>query len=330
MRALVVETPGGPEAMELVERALPEPGPGQVRVRVAASGVNRADLIQRRGGYPAPPGWPPDIPGLEVAGTVDALGPGVTGVALGDRVMAVVGGGGYAEAIVVPADQTVPVPATLDLVAASGVPEAFWTAWDAIVSQAGLTAGETLLVHAAGSGVGTAAIQIARVLGARTIGTSRTPWKLERARELGLEHAVLAGEEGWADEVDRLTDGRGVDVVLDLAGAAYAPDNLRSLAERGRWMVVGVPSGREATIDLRGLMSRRARITGTVLRARPDVEKAALAAEVRERLVPWLEEGSVRPVVDRTFPPEGAAEAHRVMEANLNFGTLSIVWTDES
>jgi putative PIG3 family NAD(P)H quinone oxidoreductase len=327
MRAIVMRGHGGPEVLVVETRPLPQPRAGEVRVRVAASGVNRADLSQRRGRYPAPPGWPADIPGLEYAGVVDDVGPGVEDLVAGERVMGIAGGGAYAEALVVPAREVVPVPAGLDLVQAGAVPEAFFTAWDALVRQMRLGAGETVLIHAAGSGVGTAAVQIARAVGARSLGTSRTPSKLERAVGLGLDGAVGAGEgEDWPAAVLEHTGGRGVDVILDLVGGTYAEGNLRCLAARGRWIVVGVPSGRSARLDLRELMARRASVTGTVLRARAPEERALLAREAARRLTPLLASGALAPVVDATYAPDDAAEAHRRMEADLNFGKLVIVW----
>lgn len=327
MRAVVLAGHGGPEVLELGERPLPSPGAGEIRVRVAASGINRADLSQRRGHYPAPPGWPDDILGLEYAGVVDAVGAGVTLHQAGDRVMGIVGGGAYAEAVVVPAHQAMPVPDRLDLVEAAGVPEAFLTAWDALVLQMGLEEGETVLIHAVGSGVGTAALQIARARGARTVGTSRTPWKLERARELGLDHSVLAADgEDWAEGVLDATGGQGADVILDLVGGSYAEGNLRCLASRGRWIVVGVPGGRQATLDLRELMARRASITGTVLRTRSGEERSHLTREAVRSLGPLLASGALSPVVEGTVQPHEVAEAHRRMEANLNYGKLLIVW----
>lgn len=326
MRAVVIREPGPPEVLEVRDVPRPEPGPGEIRVAVAASGVNRADLLQRRGRYPAPPGWPQDIPGLEYAGVVDAVGRGVTLWRPGDAVMGLVGGGGYAEAVVVDEREALPVPAGLDIVEAGALPEAWLTAWDAMVVQMGLTAGETVLIHAVGSGVGTAALQIARAVGARTIGTSRTPGKLERARALGLDVALAGGDEPWPEAVRAATGGRGVDVVVDLVGGGYAAGDLECVAEEGRIVIVGVPAGSEATIDLRALMRRRASMTGTVLRARPSEQKVALARDATRRLVPLIEGRGLRPVSDRRFAPHEAPEAHRVMEANLNFGTLSIVW----
>lgn len=329
MRAVVATRPGGPEVMMVREVMRPEPGRGEVRVRVAASGINRADLLQRRGAYPAPSGWPADVPGLEFSGRVDALGPGVATVSEGDRVMGIVGGGGYAEHVVTHERTLVPVPAGMPLIDAGAIPEAFMTAFDAVDLRCGLAAGETLLVHAAGSGVGTAGVQLGRAGGARTIGTSRTPRKLEQAGELGLDEAVEGGDADWPGRVLGLTGGRGVDVVLDLVGAPYVGGNLKVLAERARWIVVGVTGGSTAEVDLRALMARRASIAGTVLRARPLEEKAALAAVFSRRVVPLFERGALRPVVDGTVAPDEAGEAHARMEDNRTFGKLLIVWEED-
>jgi putative PIG3 family NAD(P)H quinone oxidoreductase len=323
MRAVRIAKPGGPEVLELVERPLPVPGAGEVRVRVAASGVNRADLIQRRGRYPAPPGWPADIPGLEYAGTVEVVGEGVS-LEPGQRVMGIVGGGGYAEAVVVREREVVRAPEGMDPLAAGAVPEVFMTAWDALFTQMGLTAGETVLVHAAGSGVGTAAVQLARAAGARVIGTSRTPEKLHRAAALGLEVGVAGAE--WPDAVLEATGGEGADVILDLVGAPYLAGNLKALAQRGRWIVVGVTGGSAGEIDMRLLMGKRASLKGTVLRARPPEERMALARDFERRVVPLFERGVLQPVVDRTFAPEAVADAHRLMEEDRTFGKLLIAW----
>ena len=263
MRAVVIEEPGGPEILRIQRRPMPEPGPGEIRVRVASSGLNRADLLQRKGGYPAPPESPADIPGLEYAGWVDATSTGVDRWSPGDPVMGIVGGGGYAEYVVVHADTAVPVPSGMEPVEAGAIPEVFSTAFDAVFLQEGLAAGETLLIHAVGSGVGTAALQMGLAFGATVLGTSRTPWKLERASELGLRHGVLA-EEGWPARVLELTNGRGADVILDLVGGPYLAGNQEALARRGRHIVVGVPGGPRAEIDLRALMLKRASIRGTV------------------------------------------------------------------
>ena len=325
MRAIVIREPGEPDVLELREIPRPVPGEGDLMVRVLASGVNRADLLQRRGHYPAPPGSPQDIPGLEYAGTVEEIGPDVAGWSVGDAVMGITGGGGYAECVVVPASTAVPAPTRLDLVTAGAIPEVFMTAFDAVFLQSGLQAGETLLIHAVGSGVGTAAVQLARRAGATVIGTSRTPGKLERARLLGLEHPVLASDD-WPSQVLALTDGGGADVILDLVGGPYLAGNQRVLARRGRHIVVGVPGGAAAEIDLRALMVRRASIRGTVLRARPTVEKAELAWAFRTEVLPGFESSELSAVIDRVFAAADAAEAHRHMEANRNFGKILLEW----
>lgn len=324
-RAVMISEPGGPEVLVMREADRSAPGPDELCVRVAASGVNRADLLQRRGRYPVPPGWPEDVPGLEFAGVVEESGTACRSFAVGDRVMGVIGGGGYAEYVTLHERTAVRVPDGLSAVEAGAVPEVFMTAFDALFVQMGLAAGETLLIHAVGSGVGTAAVQLARAAGARTIGTSRTAEKVERALGLGLDVGIVADPE-WPARVREATAGRGVDVVLDLVGAPYLAGNLEVLATGARWVVVGVSGGAVAEIDLRRLMGRRASVTGTVLRARPLEEKIALARAFEARVAPQLERGLLRPVVDRVFAPEDAAEAHRYMEANRNFGKLVLAW----
>lgn len=325
MRAVVVTEPGGPEVLEVRDVQVPDPGRGEVRVRVRSAGINRADLMQRQGRYPAPPGWPRDIPGLEFAGSVEAVGSGVRRWKEGDPVMGIVGGGGYAEAVVVHEDAAVRCPGNLSVLEAGAIPEAFMTAYDALFRQMELGLGEAVLIHAVGSGVGTAALQLARTAGAWTVGTSRTPEKVEGARELGLDRGVVADGE-WAEAVREALPRRGADVICDLVGGAYLEENLAVLAPKGRQIVVGVPSGSEATLQLRSLMSSRGSIRGTVLRARPAHEKAALAREFEDRIVPLFEEGRLRPVVDRTVPPEEAGAAHQYMQENRTFGKLLLEW----
>jgi putative PIG3 family NAD(P)H quinone oxidoreductase len=325
MRAVVIQEPGGPEVLELREVVRPVPGPGEALVKVASSGLNRADLLQRRGRYPVPEGYPPDIPGLEIAGIVEAVGEGASGVSAGDAVMGILGGGGYAEYAISPAATLVSIPDGMDPVTAGAIPEVYMTAYDAAFLQEGLSAGETLLVHAVGSGVGTAAVQLARRLGARVIGTSRTPEKLELATTIGLEHAVHA-DERWPERVLELTSGKGVDVILDLVGGSYLAGNQRVIAMRGRHIVVGVPGGAEAVLSLRGLMGRRASIRGTVLRARPLAEKVELASAFAEHVLPGFMAGELAPVVDRVFAADEAAAAHRHMEENRNFGKILLEW----
>ena len=343
---MVVTRPGGPEVLEEQERPTPEPTTGEALVRVAAVGVNRADILQRLGRYPVPPGYPDDILGLEFAGTVEALGPDVlpaasapsppgfadskarsgSGPGLGDRVMGITGRGSYAEYVSAPISTLLPAPNGMSLTDAGAIPEVFATAFDAVYLQARLKPGETLLVHAAGSGVGTAAIQLAKASGNPTVGTSRSGWKLERAKRLGLDHPVIADEE-WADRALDLTGGRGVDVILDLVGAPYLSGNQRALAKRGRHIVVGVPGGAVGQVDLRRLMTMRASISGTVLRARPLSEKEELTAAMARDLLPGFASGALRPVVDRTFPATEAGAAHTYMAANRNFGKIVLIWS---
>jgi NADPH2:quinone reductase len=325
MRAVVIREPGGPEVLEVRSLPRPEPGPGEVRVRIATSGLNRADLLQRMGRYPAPPGAPQDVLGLELAGTVEAVGPGVATWSVGEPVMGILAGGGYAEYAVSPASTLVRVPKAMEPGSAGAIPEVFMTAFDALFLQERLTEGETLLVHAVGSGVGTAAVQLARRAGARVIGTSRTSEKLERAAAFGLDDAVLA-DEAWPERVLDLTAGQGVDVILDLVGGPYLTGNQKVIAERGRHVVVGVPGGNTASIDLRALMGRRATIRGTVLRARPLVEKEELARAFTAEVLPGFDTGELLPVIDRVFPAADVAAAHRVMEANENFGKILLEW----
>ena len=324
MRAVTIAGFGGPEVLRLGTVPRPCPGPREVLVRVHASGVNRADLLQRRGLYPPPPGES-EVPGLEFAGVVDEVGDAVTRWRAGDRVMGIVGGGGYAERVVVDERVAVAVPEGMEMAVAGAIPEVYMTAWDAVFRQAGLKRGETLLIHAVGSGVGTAALQLARRAGARTIGTSRTSAKLERAAGEGLG-VGLRGGEGWEAGVMDATGGRGADVILDLVGAPYLAGNQAAIAVGGRHAVVGVPGGSRTEIDLRRLMIRRARLFGTVLRARSVEEKAALAAEFTGAVLPGFADGTLEPVIDRVCPVVEAAEAHRRMEANENFGKIVLAW----
>lgn len=325
MQAVVIKAFGGPESMEMEERAPPEPGAEEILVRVRVSALNRADLSQRRGHYAAPPGWPADVPGLEFAGTVAGLGGGQTRWKVGDRVMGIVGGGAYAEFLVTHGSTAVGIPDGLSFREGGAIPEVFMTAYDALFRQVGLGRGETVLIHAVGSGVGTAAVQLAKAFGARSIGTSRSREKLERARSLGLGVGVPA-DEGWPQAVLDATKGRGVEVVLDLVGGAYLEGNQEVLAPGGRHIVVGVPGGGRAQIDLRKLMGKRATLRGTVLRARSVGEKAELAREFEATVLPLFRVGKLRPVIDRTFAAGEVRAAHRRMEENLNFGKILLEW----
>ena len=325
MRAVVITEFGDPEVMEVREVHRPTPGPKEVLVRVAASGVNRADLVQRVGKYPAPPGSAKDIPGLEYSGIVGEVGEEVTLWSEGDRVMGILGGGGYAEYVTVHERTAVRIPAGVETGRAGGIPEVFMTAYDALFRQMKLSEGETVLIHAVGSGVGTAAVQLTQSAGVRAIGTSRTQDKVDRALGLGLDVGVL-GDADWPHRVMEASGGRGVDVILDLVGGEYLEGNLTVLASGGRQIVVGVPSGAKAEIDLRLLMGKRALIKGTVLRARPLEEKIALAREFENRVCPLFAARRALPVIDRTFNPDQAPEAHRYLQENRNFGKVMLLW----
>jgi NADPH2:quinone reductase len=319
MKAIAITKPGGPDVLALVDRPLPEPSRGEVRVRIRATAINRADLLQRMGAYPAPPDAPQDIPGLEFAGEVDALGPGVERLALGDRVFGLVGGGGYAEAVVAHERTVAKIPDGLSFEHAAAVPEAFITAHDAIVGQAGLRGGETLLVHAVGSGVGTAAVQLGRALGVFVIGTARTADKLERARPLGMAAGVLAEGGKFADAVRKHGEPG---VVLELIGGAYVDEDIRAVQVLGRIVLVGLLAGARTEIDLSGILRKRIRVLGTVLRARPLEEKIAVMRSFEAHVVPLLQRGLIAPVIDTVMDLDAAAAAHQRMASNVGFGKI--------
>jgi NADPH:quinone reductase len=327
MRAIVITRPGGPEVLE--EREVPdlEPRPGEVRVRVHAAGVNRADLLQRRGMYPAPPEVSPDVPGLEYAGTVEAVGDGVTRWRPGDRVMGLVGGAAYAESVLVREDLAIPVPDALSFEEAAAIPEAFITAHDALFTLLNLGMRDRLLIHAVGSGVGTAAIQLAREAGARIFGTSRSRWKLERAMGLGLELGIDPKLDNFAEAILEHTGGHGVHAILDLVGGPYLPDNIRVLGMKGRMAVVGLVAGRSAELDLATLLGKRLTLVGTSLRNRFHDEKVAATRAFVEHALPHIAAGRVRPVIDTVLPFSDVVEAHRRMESNENFGKIVLSWT---
>lgn len=320
MKAVVVTGSGGPETLSVRDVAEPVPGPQEIRVRVRAAGLNRADVLQRQGRYPAPPGSPPDVLGLEFAGEVESLGAGVRAWKVGDRVYGICGGGGQAELVVAHERAVAPVPSELDLVPAAAVPEAFITVHDALFAQAQLAMGEAVLIHAVGSGIGTAAVQLARAAGARTFGTSRTPDKLERARQLGLDHGL--GADGFAEAVLERTGGQGAGVVLDVVGGAYLAANIRALAARGRLVILATLGGADQPLPVQAVMGKRLRIFGTVLRARPLEEKIAATQAFARHVNPLLAGGAVRPVIDRVFEMRDIAAAHRHMEANASFGKI--------
>lgn len=321
MRAVTIPAPGGPDALVLAELPDPVPGPGEVLVAVAAAGVNRADLLQRAGHYPPPPGAPA-WPGLEVSGVVAALGPGVHGWAVGDRVCALLEGGGYAEQVTVRAAQVLPVPDDLDLVDAAALPEAVCTAWSNLVDAGRLRAGEWVLVQGGSGGVGSVAVQLATALGAHVVTTAGGPERAERCRALGAEVAVDHRAQDVVAAVRAATGGRGVDVVLDVLGAGGLADNVTMLATGGRLVVIGTQRGRRGELDLGLLMARRGSVVATTLRARPADEKAALVADVRREVWPMLADGRLRPVVHARLPLEQAARAHELLDSGEVFGKL--------
>ena len=321
MKAVYIRSFGGPENLEV--RDVPEPPPPsgtQVLVRVRAAGLNRADLLQRKGAYPPPQGYSANIPGLEFAGEVAAIGGGVTEYKIGDRVFGIAAGEAQAEFLLTDSRVLARIPDNLSFTEAGAVPEAFITAHDAVFTQGELQKGETLLVHAVGSGVGLAAVQMAKALGAKVIGTSRTADKLERARQLGLDEAILAGEGAGFAAVLRSKNGGGVDVILDLVGGGYFRENLECLLPKGRLMLVGLTSGRTAEFDLSMALTKRLRIIGTVLRGRSLEEKAEAAQNFANDILPLFASGKIVPNVDKIFPLTEIAEAHRYLESNRNFG----------
>ncbi len=327
MKAVRIARPGGPEVLELVNLPRPEPRAGEVLVRIHAAGVNRADLLQRMGRYPAPPGVPGDIPGLEFAGEIVGIGAGDDGVeaGIGDPVMGILGGGGYAEFAVVPTGHLLPVPEGLSWVEAAAIPEAFITAADAWFERGALAPGDAALVHAAGGGVGTAALQLARAGGASMVAGTASAGKLARIRECGLplDVGIDYRSGSFVEPVREATSGRGVDVILDTVGGPYWDQNLASLAVLGRLVIVGVLGGSRTEVDLRQLMARRASVIGTVLRARSTEEKTEVTAAFRTRWLPrFAAGGELRPVVDRTFPLAEAAAAHRYVAGDRPFGKV--------
>ncbi|HEY6828361.1 MAG TPA: NAD(P)H-quinone oxidoreductase [Gemmatimonadaceae bacterium] len=324
MRAVVITRPGGPEVLEVQERPTPIPRAGEILVRVRASAINRADLLQRQGLYPAPPGAPSDIPGLEYAGEVAGVSPGVARWKEGDRVFGITGGGAYAEFVTVDAETAAPIPDRLDWREAAAVPEAFITAHDALVVQARLQRDESVLIHAVGSGVGLAGVQIARAWGAKPFGTARTAEKVERAKGFGLvDGVVIEGDvEALVPACERWTSGKGIDVTLDLVGGDYLGATIRASALRGRIMLVGTVAGRQSTIPTGMVLGKRLTLRGTVLRARALEEKRAVTAAFAAEVVPLFEAGTLTPTIDSVFELGQAGAAHERVAGNASFGKV--------
>ena len=321
MTAIEIAEPGGPEQLRATTRPLPVPGAGEVLLEVAAAGVNRPDVIQRQGHYAPPPGAS-DIPGLEVSGRVVALGPEVSGFAVGDVVCALLTGGGYADYCTAPAAQCLPVPAGMDVVTAAAVPETFFTVWHNVFERGALRAGESLLVHGGSSGIGTTAIQLGRAFGARVFTTAGNVEKCRACEELGAFRAIDYSREDFVAVIKEATGKKGVDVILDMVGGDYLPRNLEVLAADGRHVSIAFLKGPKATLNLMPLMLKRQTLTGSTLRPRPVAEKARIAQALRERVWPLLESGAVKVVLHRTFPLAEAAEAHRLMESSAHIGKI--------
>ena len=321
MKAVEISQFGPPEVLKLTDRPDPVPAAGEVLIDVDAAGVNRPDVIQRYGKYPPPPGAS-DLPGLEVAGRIAALGEGVNGWSIGDRVCALLAGGGYAERAVVPHEQVLPVPKGFTGIQAAAIPETFFTVWTNVFQRAKLKYGESILVHGGTSGIGTTAIQLARAFGARVLTTAGSDEKCEAARKLGAEHAFNYKTTDWAAESKKVTAGRGVDVILDIVGGDYIPRNLDLLAVEGRLLQIAFLKHARAEFDFSIMMRKRAWITGSTLRPRSPAEKGAIARDLHQHVWPLLEQGVVAPVIHETFPLAQAAAAHRLMETSTHIGKI--------
>jgi NADPH:quinone reductase len=324
MIAVEITKPGPSDVLKATERPDPQAGPGEVLVKVAAAGVNRPDVMQRRGRYPPPPGAS-DIPGLEVSGTITAVGEGVTDWKTGDIVCALVSGGGYATLCVAPAPQCLPVPASVDLIAAAAIPETFFTVWTNVFDRGRLKSGESVLIHGGSSGIGTTAIQLAAARGAKVFATAGSDEKCRACEGLGAARAINYRQDDFVELIQGLTRGRGVDLILDMVGGEYVGRNLSALAVEGRLVQIGLMGGDTAPIDLRRTLSKRLTVTGSTLRPRSVAEKGQIAAALRQEVWPLLEQGRVKPVVYRTFPLKEAAAAHRLMESSEHIGKIVLV-----
>ena len=326
MRAIDPDAPGGPEVLKCVERPVPQPGADEVLIRVAAAGVNRPDVMQRKGLYPPPPGAP-TIPGLEIAGEIVALGEAVERDLLGQPVCALIAGGGYAEYAVAPVGSCLPVPEGLSMVEAAALPETLFTVWTNLFERAYATEGDWVLVHGGTSGIGTMAISLCRLFGIRVIVTAGSDEKVAAARAHGASHAINYKTQDFVDEVARITGGRGVDIVLDMVGGDYVPRNLKCLAEDGRHVSIAVQGGAMATVPLFEIMRKRLVLTGSTLRARDDAFKSLVADELSRNVWPFVQSGQLRPFMDQSFPLERAADAHARMDAGDHIGKI-VLTTD--
>jgi putative PIG3 family NAD(P)H quinone oxidoreductase len=323
MRVIEIAAPGGPEQLRLARRPVPKPGPGEVLIKVAAAGINRPDIVQRQGHYPPPPGAS-DLPGMEVAGTVAELGPGVTAPAVGSQVTALLTGGGYAEYALAAAPLCLPIPTGLSLVEAAALPETFLTVWTNVFERAGCKAGDTVLIHGGTSGIGTTAIQLATAWGAKVFATAGTHAKARVCEDLGAVRGIDYRTEDFVQIVKDATNGRGADVILDMVAATYVQRNIEVAAVDGRIVVIAVQGGAKAEIKMNMVMLKRLTLTGSTLRSRTVEQKAAIAAAVRENVWPLLVARRVRPIIHATFPLEQAAEAHKLMESSNHIGKIML------
>ncbi len=326
MKAIVITRPGSPEVLQMEERLMPVCSANAVLVKVAAAGINRPDVSQRKGNYPPPPGASPDIPGLEIAGTVVETGKDVMRWNIGDNVCALVTGGGYAEYCVAPEGQCLPVPGHLTFAEASSLPETFFSVWSNVFDRGQLKAGETLLVHGGSSGIGVAAVQIAKALGATVYVTAGSDEKCRFCENLGAAKTINYKTENFADVIKEVTRGKGVDVILDMVGGDYAQANIRSLGYDGRLVMINTMMGKDVQIDLSQVMTKRLTITGSTLRARDTEFKAAIARNLEKTIWPLLASGEIKPVINNVFPAEEAAEAHKLMESSEHIGKIVLSW----
>ena len=321
MKVVEIASPGGPEQLRLAVRPVPQPGAGEVLIHVAAAGVNRPDVVQRQGHYPAPPGAS-DLPGMEVAGTIAALGPEVSGLRLGDPVTALLAGGGYAEYAVAAAPLCLPIPAGLSLVEAAALPETYFTVWTNVFERGGCKPGDTVLIHGGTSGIGTTAIQLATVLGAKVFATAGTPEKARFCEKLGAVRGIDYRNEDFVEVTRQATEGRGLDVILDMVAGSYVQRNIEAAAVEGRIVVIAVQGGAKADIKVNMLMMKRLTLTGSTLRPRTVAQKGAIAAAVHKNVWPLLSSGRVKPIIHATFPLADAADAHRLMESSNHVGKI--------
>jgi NADPH2:quinone reductase len=326
MKAIIVTQPGGPEVLQIAERPKPLCSPGEVLVKVAAAGINRPDVFQRKGNYPPPAGASPDIPGLEIAGTITETGADVTRWKIGDKICALVMGGGYAEYCAVPAGQCLPIPGNLTFTEAASLPETFFTVWSNVFDRGNLKGTETLLVHGGSSGIGVAAIQMATALGHKVYVTAGSDEKCKFCEELGAAKAINYKTGNFAEVIKQLTDGKGVDVILDMIGGDYTPGNIQALADEGRLVMINTMKGKDVQVDLSVVMRKRLTITGSMLRSREIAFKAAIAQNLEKNIWPLLTSGKIKAIINKVFPAGEATDAHLLMESGEHIGKIVLVW----